>query len=69
MDMRDDDEENDTMENWDEEKLKEVIDKKHGAATGGKLPTTDIVSSIWCGKFTVLNGKRFPDLQAFCGCS
>lgn len=43
VDMRDDDEENDTMENWDEEKLKEVIEKKHGKATGGKMPTTDIV--------------------------
>ncbi|XP_066138127.1 zinc finger CCCH domain-containing protein 15 homolog [Euwallacea fornicatus] len=40
VDMRDDDE-NDTMENWDEEKLKEVIEKKHGKA--GKLPTTDII--------------------------
>ncbi|XP_019878983.1 zinc finger CCCH domain-containing protein 15 homolog [Aethina tumida] len=40
VDMRDDDEE--TMENWDEEKLKEVIEKKHGAK-GGKMPTTDII--------------------------
>ncbi|XP_066250206.1 zinc finger CCCH domain-containing protein 15 homolog [Euwallacea similis] len=40
VDMRDDDE-NDTMENWDEEKLKEVIEKKHGKT--GKLPTTDII--------------------------
>lgn len=40
VDMRDDDE-NDTMENWDEEKLKEVIEKKHGKA--GKMPTTDII--------------------------
>lgn len=29
----------DNMENWDEEKLKEVVEKKHG----GKLPSTDIV--------------------------
>lgn len=43
FDMRDDDE-NDTMENWDEEKLKEVIEKKHGKS--GKMPTTDIVSLI-----------------------
>lgn len=42
VDMRDDDDENDTMENWDEAKLKEVIDKKHGN-TGGKMPTTDII--------------------------
>lgn len=38
VDMRDDD---DTMENWDEEKLKEVIEKKHGKS--GKMPTTDII--------------------------
>ncbi|CAH1156182.1 unnamed protein product [Phaedon cochleariae] len=38
VDMRDGEEE--TMENWDEEKLKEVIDKKHGS---GKMPTTDII--------------------------
>lgn len=37
--MRDD--ENDTMDNWDEDKLKEVIEKKHGKQ--GKMPTTDIV--------------------------
>ncbi|XP_019763533.1 zinc finger CCCH domain-containing protein 15 homolog isoform X2 [Dendroctonus ponderosae] len=43
VDMRDDDEENDTMENWDEEKLKEVIEKKHGKAVGGKLAATDII--------------------------
>lgn len=40
FDMRDDEE--DTMENWDEEKLKEVIEKKHGKS--GKMPTTEIVS-------------------------
>ncbi|XP_030758092.1 zinc finger CCCH domain-containing protein 15 homolog [Sitophilus oryzae] len=40
VDMRDKDEE-DTMENWDEEKLKEVIEKKHGKS--GKMPTTDII--------------------------
>lgn len=40
VDMRDDEEE--TMENWDEDKLKDVIEKKHGK--GGKMPTTDIVS-------------------------
>lgn len=42
VDMRDDDE-NDTMENWDEDKLKEVIEKKHGKGEGAKMPTTDIV--------------------------
>lgn len=41
FDMRDDEE--DTMENWDEEKLKEVIETKHGK--GAKMPTTDIVSN------------------------
>lgn len=39
--MRDDDKEDDTMDNWDEDKLKEVVEKKHG---GGNRPTTDIVS-------------------------
>ncbi|XP_056635317.1 zinc finger CCCH domain-containing protein 15 homolog [Diorhabda carinulata] len=39
VDMRDDEEE--TMENWDEAKLKEVIEKKHGEK--GKMPTTDII--------------------------
>lgn len=44
-DMRDnDDNEDETMENWDEDKLKEVIEKKHGKS--GKMPTTDIVSYI-----------------------
>ena len=38
--MRDDDEE--TMESWSEEKLKEVVEKKHGE-TNKKMPTTDIV--------------------------
>ncbi|KAF7271320.1 zinc finger CCCH domain-containing protein 15 homolog [Rhynchophorus ferrugineus] len=40
VDMRDKDEE-ETMENWDEDKLKEVIEKKHGKS--GKMPTTDII--------------------------
>lgn len=40
-DMRDDDKEEDTMDKWDEDKLKEVVEKKHG---GGTRPTTDIVS-------------------------
>ncbi|KAL3275468.1 hypothetical protein HHI36_020228 [Cryptolaemus montrouzieri] len=40
VDMRDDEDE--TMENWDEEKLKEVIEKKHGKSTG-KMPTTEII--------------------------
>ncbi|XP_026463588.1 zinc finger CCCH domain-containing protein 15 homolog [Ctenocephalides felis] len=38
VDMRDED----TMENWDEEKLKEVVEKKHGE-NEKKMPTTDII--------------------------
>ncbi|XP_060879905.1 zinc finger CCCH domain-containing protein 15 homolog [Metopolophium dirhodum] len=41
VDLRDG-EENDTMENWDEDKLKEVVDKKHGE-TDKKHPSTDII--------------------------
>ncbi|XKL63175.1 hypothetical protein PGB90_005539 [Kerria lacca] len=40
VDMRDDDEE--TMESWSEEKLKEVVEKKHGESNK-KMPTTDII--------------------------
>ncbi|XP_022904754.1 zinc finger CCCH domain-containing protein 15 homolog [Onthophagus taurus] len=40
VDMRDKDDD-DTMENWDEDKLKEVIEKKHGKDK--KMPTTDII--------------------------
>ena len=48
-DMRDDD---DTMENWDEEKLKEVVEKKHGEAER-KMPPTDIVRYLlfYCNEF------------------
>lgn len=38
--MRDDD---DNMDNWDEDKLKEVVEKKHGEGDKQR-PTTDIVS-------------------------
>ncbi|KAI4470480.1 zinc finger-containing protein p48znf [Holotrichia oblita] len=41
VDMRDSDDPEETMENWDEDKLKEVIEKKHGKDK--KMPTTDIV--------------------------
>jgi len=41
-DMRDDDKEEDTMDKWDEDKLKEVVEKKHGS---GNRPTTDIVNT------------------------
>lgn len=40
-DMRDDDKETDTMDKWDEDKLKEVVEKKHGVS--GSRPTTDII--------------------------
>lgn len=43
VDMRDDDED-DNMENWDEQKLAEVVEKKHGEDEK-KRPTTDIVSN------------------------
>jgi len=42
-DMRDED---DTMENWDEEKLKEVVEKKHGEAER-KMPPTDIICKFF----------------------
>lgn len=41
VDMRDDGDE-DTMENWDENKLAEVVEKKHGQTN--TMPTTTIVS-------------------------
>lgn len=41
-DVDKDDKETDTMDDWDEDKLKQVVEKKH--ATGGNRPTTDIVS-------------------------
>lgn len=44
VDMRDGDE-NDNMDNWDDEKLKEVVNKKHGE-NDKKHPTTDIVNKI-----------------------
>uniref|UniRef100_A0A0K8TQX0 Zinc finger CCCH domain-containing protein 15 n=1 Tax=Tabanus bromius TaxID=304241 RepID=A0A0K8TQX0_TABBR len=39
VDMRDAEEEN--MENWDDEKLKEVVNQKHGKEK--RMPTTDII--------------------------
>lgn len=41
VDMRDDNEK-DNMENWDEEKLKEVVAKKHGEREK-RLPPTEII--------------------------
>lgn len=43
VDMRDGDE-NDTMDNWNDEKLKEVVEKKHGKEK--RMPTTDIVCEL-----------------------
>ncbi|KAF4526178.1 hypothetical protein B566_EDAN015235 [Ephemera danica] len=45
FDMRDDDDNdtNDTMENWDEEKLNEVAAKKHGEADLARPNQTDII--------------------------
>lgn len=40
FDMRDDDEDN--MDNWDEDKLKEVVEKKHGEGNKQR-PSTDII--------------------------
>ncbi|XP_043931057.1 zinc finger CCCH domain-containing protein 15 [Protopterus annectens] len=42
IDGRDEDLEKDTMENWDEKKLEEVVNKKHGEAEK-KKPKTEIV--------------------------
>ena len=47
VDMRDGEgDENDTMDNWNDEKLKEVVEKKHGKEK--RMPTTDIVSDSTC---------------------
>lgn len=43
-DMREGEE--DTMENWDDEKLKEVVMKKHGNEGNQGLPKTDIVRAL-----------------------
>lgn len=45
----------DTMENWDEKKLEEVVNKKHGEAEK-KKPKTQIVCS-----FLELSGLFFRD--------
>ncbi|KFQ40833.1 PREDICTED: zinc finger CCCH domain-containing protein 15, partial [Nestor notabilis] len=42
IDARDEDLEKDTMDNWDEKKLEEVVNKKHGEAEK-KKPKTQIV--------------------------
>lgn len=45
VDKRDADADGDTMENWNEEKLKEVVDKKHSAESN--RPTTDIICKFF----------------------
>ena len=58
--MRDDDEE--TMESWSEEKLKEVVEKKHGELNK-QMPTTEIVSLLLfleiLNYFVILEFKMF----------
>ncbi|KAG8558563.1 hypothetical protein GDO81_017048 [Engystomops pustulosus] len=46
VDGRDDELEKDTMENWDEKKLEEVVNKKHGEAEK-KKPKTQIVCKFF----------------------
>ncbi|CAL8069992.1 unnamed protein product [Orchesella dallaii] len=47
-DMREgEDAEGDTMENWDEEKLKEVVAKKHGNEGTKEMPKTDIICKFF----------------------
>lgn len=68
VDMRDGDE-NDTMDTWDDEKLKEVVNKKHGE--NDKIhPTTDIVNTIFfflIYHFLLYFINYLLDLQIFFG--
>lgn len=71
VDMRDDEE--DTMENWDEAKLNEVIEKKHGEAES-KMPNTEIVSNnltkyifksfVIQSTGSIINRKRLDQVSA-----
>lgn len=45
------------MDNWDEEKLKEVVEKKHGE-NDRKMPKTDIVSHILCMHTSCLHSNK-----------
>lgn len=75
VDMRDDDE-NDTMDNWDDGKLREVVDQKHGKEK--RMPTTDIVSFalrqqihlyMWkCDNYNSILYMCIIDLQVLLGC-
>lgn len=60
--MYHDDREEDTMENWDEEKLREAIEKKHGAAEKA-MSKTDIVSSPRATQRCVNRFASMPHLQ------
>ena len=42
------------MANWDEKKLEEVVDKKHGERNKS-LPKTDIVSISFYSSFIILD--------------
>lgn len=46
VDMRDPGDTDDTMENWDEIKLMEVVEKKHALANKAMPSTTEIVSAF-----------------------
>lgn len=61
------DEDGDTMENWNDEKLQQVVNTKHG--TEKRMPTTDIVSVLLDLVFPLgLNTKfSFKDLQILPG--
>ncbi|XP_058508353.1 zinc finger CCCH domain-containing protein 15 [Solea solea] len=47
VDERDEDLEKDTMDNWDEKKLEEVVNKKHAEAEKKKAKTTQIVCKFF----------------------
>lgn len=49
--MRDGEEE--TMENWDDNKLREVVDTKHGKEK--RMPTTDIVRKSIPNLYFIIN--------------
>ena len=44
------------MEDWDENKLEEVVNKKHGESEMAK-PKTSIVSSAWVSRLHLLSYK------------
>lgn len=57
VDERDEDLEKDTMENWDEKKLEEVINKKHGEAEKKKAQT---MTQIVCRYFLdAIEGNKY----------